>query len=87
MYHNKLNLSAQNFLYHSTLWVEGTRRQVTSNAVNVSREHGGLIRGVVGNMELKWVDVKEPEFDGIMRANVRVKVRMLKWILSKAVEE
>ena len=65
----------------------GLRRQVTSNAVNVSREHGGLIRGVVGNMELKRVGVKEPEFDGIMRANVRVKVRMLKWILSKAVEE
>ena len=39
---------------------------MTSNAVNVSRESGGLIRGVVGNIELKWVGVKEPEFGGIM---------------------
>ena len=67
-YYNKFNLRAQNFLYYSTLWVEGTRWQVTSNAVNVSRERGGLIRGVVGNIELKWVGVKEPEFDGIMNS-------------------
>ena len=41
---------------------------MTSNAVNVSRESGGLIRGVVGNIELKWVGVKEPEFDGIINS-------------------
>ena len=64
-YHDKFNLRAQNFLYYSTLWVEGTRRQVTSNAVNVSRERGGLIRGVLENTELEWVGVREPGFDRI----------------------
>ena len=48
------------------LWVEGTIQQVTSNVVNVGREIGGLIKGVVGNIGLEWVGVKEPEFDGIM---------------------
>ena len=64
-YHNKFNLRAKNFLYYSMLWVEGTRQQVTSNVVNVGRERGRLIKGVVGNIELKWVGVKEPEFDRI----------------------
>ena len=39
-----------NFLHYSTLW-----EAETSNVVNVGRESGGLVRGVVGNTELEWV--------------------------------
>lgn len=34
--------------------------------MNFGREIGGSIRGVVENIELEWVGVKEPGFDGIM---------------------
>ena len=86
-YHNKFDLRAINFLHYSMLWAEGTRRQVTSNVVNFGREIGGLIRGVVENIELEWEGVKEPGFDGIMSSQCASEGAYAKWILSKAVEE
>ena len=60
---------------------------MTSNVVNFGREIGGLIRGVVENIELEWVGVKESGFEGIMSSQCASEGAYTKWILSKAVEE
>ena len=86
-YHNKFDLCMINFLHYSMLWAEGTRWQVMSNVVNFGKEIGGLIRGVVENIKLEWVGVKEPGFDGIMSSQCASEGAYAKWILSKAVEE